>query len=326
MIESVVMSHPCQVVPATNRLSAMLSPFQKLRSSLGRTKDNLFGKLAALVGMRKIDEELLDEIEEILIGADVGVAATNRLLKSLRESAKKTDSSENADVMALMKAEIISILSSGKPSTNTDAVNTPAIWLITGVNGAGKTTTVGKLAALLSREGNKVMIGACDTFRAAAIDQIEIWAKRGNIEIVRGQPGADPSAVAFNAAAAATARGVDLLLLDTAGRLHTKANLMSELTKLRRVVQKAAPNASVYSKLVLDGTTGQNALTQVKVFTEAVGCDGLIITKLDGTARGGVVIAIAAEMGVPVDYIGIGEGIEDIQPFDATKFTEALFS
>jgi fused signal recognition particle receptor len=200
------------------------------------------------------------------------------------------------------------------------------VWLITGVNGVGKTTTIGKLATLFSAEGKKVVIAACDTFRAAAIDQIAIWAERSGVEIIRSQENADPASVAFDAAKAAAARGVDILLVDTAGRLHTKSNLMEELKKIRRVVERAVPDAQISSKLILDGTTGQNALSQVKVFTDAVGCDGLIVTKLDGTAKGGVVIAIAEELGVPVEFIGLGEGINDIQRFDPKQFAEALFA
>lgn len=303
----------------------MVSPFDKLRASLGKTKDNLFGKISAAVGNRKIDEDFLDELEEILIEADVGVFATDRLIEHLKSNAKRTDMRDNDAIISLLKSEIASILNS-KSTFDSSPKSSPDIWIITGVNGAGKTTTVGKLAALLSGDERKVMIGACDTFRAAAIDQVEIWAQRSNVEIVRAKSGADPSSVAFDAASAARARNADLLLLDTAGRLHTKANLMNELTKLKKVVRKASPDSMILSKLVLDGTTGQNALSQVRLFTDAVGCDGLIITKLDGTARGGVVIAIAAELGVPVEYIGIGEGLEDIQPFNAESFAEALFS
>lgn len=194
-----------------------------------------------------------------------------------------------------------------------------------GVNGVGKTTTIGKLATHFSSQGKKVVIGACDTFRAAAIEQISIWAQRSGVEIIKTQQDADPAAVAFDAANAARARNADLLLIDTAGRLHTKSHLMEELQKIKRVVAKAAPGSTILSKLIIDGTTGQNALSQLKVFTEAVGCDGLIITKLDGTAKGGVIIAIAEEFGVPVDFIGVGEGIEDLQRFDSRQFTQALF-
>ena len=304
----------------------MFSAFDKLKKSLSRTKDNLFGKIAQVVGGRKIDDDLLDEIEEILIEADVGVAATTRLTDSLRAKARENKATESDDVMALLKTEIADILSRQNHDLfPADAVK-PVVWLITGVNGVGKTTTIGKLATRFAGEGKKVMIGACDTFRAAAIDQVGIWAQRSGVEMIRSQENADPAAVAFDAASAARARGADLLLIDTAGRLHTKSNLMEELKKIKRVVHKAVPGATVLSKLIIDGNTGQNALSQVRVFSDAVGCDGLIVTKLDGTAKGGVVIAVAAELGVPVDFVGLGEGIDDLQPFDARQFAEALFT
>jgi fused signal recognition particle receptor len=227
--------------------------------------------------------------------------------------------------MGLLKEEIASILRGHEQASPQPEPTRPVIWLVTGVNGVGKTTTIGKLATLYASEGRKVMIAACDTFRAAAIDQIGIWAERSNVDIIRSQENADPASVAFDAASAARARQIDLLLVDTAGRLHTKSNLMEELKKIRRVVQKAAPGATVLAKLIIDGNTGQNAISQVRTFTEAVGCDGIIITKLDGTAKGGVVIAIAEELGVPVEFIGIGEKIDDIQRFDSRRFAEALF-
>lgn len=304
----------------------MLGSLDRLKKSLAKTKDNLFGKISRVVGGRKIDDDLLEEIEEILIQADVGVKATLRLVEDLREKARKEKLSDADAVMALLKDEIAAILNSQVTTHFPADATRPIIWLITGVNGVGKTTTVGKLATLFSTEGHNVMIGACDTFRAAAIDQISIWAERSGVDIIRSQEAADPAAVAFDAASAARARGVDILLVDTAGRLHTKSNLMDELRKIKRVVKKAAPEALVLSKLILDGTTGQNALSQVKTFTEAVGCDGVIITKLDGTAKGGIVIAISEELGVPVDFIGIGESIDDLQPFDPRQYAEALFA
>jgi len=201
----------------------------------------------------------------------------------------------------------------------------PAVWLITGVNGTGKTTTVGKLARYFKANGKSVMIAACDTFRAAAVEQLGIWADRSGVDFIKAHTGADPAAVAFDAATAAKTRGVDFLIIDTAGRLHTKANLMEELKKIRRVTEKVIPSEHIFSKLIIDGTTGQNAVSQVKVFANAVGCDGLIVTKLDGTAKGGIMVAIAEELSVPVDFIGIGESIEDLQPFDADEYVEALF-
>lgn len=303
----------------------MLNAFQKLKKSLSRTKDSILGKLSEVVLRRRIDEELLEEIEQVLIEADVGVPATMRLIDAVRQKARQNNLTEGAEVIALLQEEIATILkqSQAEPVTNDSK---PTVWLIVGVNGVGKTTTIGKLATLFASEGKKTMIAACDTFRAAAIEQISIWAERSNVDIVRSQTGSDPAAVAFDAAKAAVSRDVDILLIDTAGRLHTKSNLMEELKKIRRVIDKAAPGAPVYSKLIIDGSTGQNALSQVKVFTEAVGCDGIIVTKLDGTAKGGVMIAVSEELGVPVEFIGLGEGINDLQRFDPQQYAEALFA
>ncbi|MBD3402545.1 signal recognition particle-docking protein FtsY [candidate division GN15 bacterium] len=307
-------------------MSAAFNPFERLKNSLTKTKDNLVGRITQVVMRRKIDDDLLDELEEILIEADVGVKATMRLIEAVKEKARERRLTEGDEVIGLLKEEISEILSRKKEPLETEAEIKPVIWLIVGVNGVGKTTTVGKMATRFAADGKQVMIAACDTFRAAAIEQVGIWAERSGVDMIRSQHGADPAAVAFDAASAARARGIDMLLVDTAGRLHTKANLMEELKKIRRVVEKAAPGASVYSKLIIDGTTGQNALSQVKVFTDAVGCDGLIVTKLDGTAKGGVMIAVAEELGVPVDFIGIGEGIDDIQRFEPQQFAEALFA
>ena len=304
----------------------MFSAFERLRNSLSKTKDSLIGRIAKIVTRRAIDDDLIDEIEEILIEADVGVKATTRLIDRLRERARDGSVSDSDGVMALLKDEIRSILSADGRELFPSGAGKPVIWLITGVNGVGKTTTIGKLATHFASQDKKVMIAACDTFRAAAIDQVAIWAERSGVELIRSQEGADPAAVAFDAASAARARGADLLLVDTAGRLHTKSNLMEELKKIKRVVVKAAPDAAVLSKLIIDGSTGQNALSQVRIFADAVGCDGLIITKLDGTAKGGVVIAIAEELNVPVDFIGLGETVDDLQRFDPKQFAEALLA
>ena len=304
----------------------MFSSFERLKQSLTKTKDNLIGKIAGVISRRKIDDDLLEEIEEILIEADVGVKATTRLIETLSERAREEKVVEGEYLISLLQDEIQGILKRDSRELFPDDSPKPVVWMIIGVNGVGKTTTIGKLSTLMASEGKKVMIGACDTFRAAAIDQIAIWAERSGVDLIRSQPGADPASVAFDAASAAKARGADLLLLDTAGRLHTKANLMEELKKIKRVVNNALPDSPVYSKLILDGTTGQNAISQVAVFTEAVGCDGLIITKLDGTAKGGILIALAEELGVPVDFIGIGEGIDDLQQFDPEQFARALFA
>ncbi len=303
----------------------MFNPFKKLKESLAKTKETIIGKIAQVVLRRKIDDDLLDEIEQILIEADVGVKATMRLIEAIKRKARERNLTEGDDVIALLKEEITVILAKEDAKVTLADTAKPTVWLIVGVNGVGKTTTIGKLATHFSAQGKKVIIGACDTFRAAAIEQISIWAERSGVEIIKTQQDADPAAVAFDAASAARARNADLLLIDTAGRLHTKSHLMDGLQKIKRVVAKAAPDSPILSKLIIDGTTGQNALSQLKVFTEAVGCDGLIITKLDGTAKGGVIIAIAEEFGVPVDFIGVGEGIEDLQPFDSRQFAEALF-
>jgi fused signal recognition particle receptor len=249
-----------------------------------------------------------------------------KIIENLKEQATKENITNGEDIFEILKNDISTILSREDSSLFNNDDTPPIVWLIVGVNGVGKTTTIGKMATRFSDEGKKVIIAACDTFRAAAIEQIEIWAHRSKVDIVKAQPGSDPASVAFDAANAAKSRGADLLLVDTAGRLHTKANLMEELKKIKRVVNKALPDSAVYTKLIIDGSTGQNAISQVKIFTDAVGCDGIIVTKLDGTAKGGVMIAIAEELGVPVDFIGIGEKIDDLQKFDSSRFAEALFT
>ena len=304
----------------------MFNTFDKLKKSLAKTKDNILGKISHVVYHRKINNELLEEIEEILIEADVGVPATMRLIDTVRQKAKEQRLTEGDDIIVLLKDEIVQILSQGQACIDFNETHKPVVWLVVGVNGVGKTTTIGKLATYFSSKDKKVAIAACDTFRAAAVEQIAIWAERSNVDIIKSHSGSDPASVAFDAAKAAVARSVDILLIDTAGRLHTKANLMEELKKIKRVVQKALPESKICSKLILDGSTGQNAMSQVKVFTEATGCDGIIITKLDGTARGGVIIAVAEELGVPVEFVGVGEGIDDLHPFDPKQFTEALFA
>ncbi len=303
----------------------MLGTFGKLKSALSKTKDNILGKVAKIVSRRKIDDDLLEEIEETLIEADIGVQATMKIIDNLKQKTKEQKLSEGEDILNLLKDEITAMLTRQEIENSTNSENKPVIWLIIGVNGVGKTTTIGKLATYFTSQGKKVAIAACDTFRAAAIDQITIWAKRSNVDIIKSHENSDPAAVAFDATKAAVARGIDLLLIDTAGRLHTKSNLMEELKKIKRVVLKAAPEVSIYSKLIIDGSTGQNALNQVKVFTDAVGCDGLIITKLDGTAKGGVLIAISEELNIPVDFIGIGESVEDLQKFNPHEYAQALF-
>ncbi len=303
----------------------MVSGFKKLKESLTKTRESILGKISGLIGGRKIDDDLLDEIEEILLKADIGVAATEKTIETLRERAKNEKATGSDDVFRLLKKQLSDILSKNRTEVFSDTSSGPIVWLITGVNGTGKTTTVGKLAHYLKNSGKSVMIAACDTFRAAAVEQLGIWANRSGVPFVKAHSGADPASIEFDAANSAIARDINYLLIDTAGRLHTKTNLMKELEKIRRVTEKVIPAKRVFAKLIIDGTTGQNALSQVKVFTEAVGCDGLIVTKLDGTARGGIMVAIAEDLSIPVDFIGIGEKIDDLRPFNSEEYVEALF-
>ena len=301
--------------------------FKSFKKGLSRTKDNIVGKVRQAVGMAaKVDDDLLEQIEEILIQGDVGVSATMKIIDNIKAKVAQDNIKDPAEVLTELKAEISAIVQSDRDPGDLGSTDGPVIWLIMGVNGTGKTTSVGKLAKFFKTQGKKTMIAACDTFRAAAVDQLAVWADRSGVDFVRARDGSDPAAVAFDAATAAKARGIDLLIIDTAGRLHTKAHLMDELKKIKRVLTKVVPEDAIRPKLVLDGTTGQNALSQVKIFTDAVGgVDGLMVTKLDGTAKGGVVIAIAEEMSVPIDFIGLGEQIDDLKPFDPETFVEALF-
>jgi len=304
----------------------MLSAIKKLKKSLAKTRDTIFGQIGSLIKGRKLDDDLIDDIEEILLKADVGVSATEKILDNLREKASENKISDSEEILNLLKDKISKILVTNRRKAITENSVKPIVWLIAGVNGTGKTTTVGKLAHYFKGQGKKVMIAACDTFRAAAVEQLAIWAERSGVDFIKAQTRADPASIAYDASAAAKSRGIDILLIDTAGRLHTKTNLMKELEKIRRVTEKVIPAEQIFSRLVIDGTTGQNAISQVKIFIEAIGCDSLIITKLDGTAKGGVMIAIAEELSVPVDFIGIGERIEDLEPFDANSYIEALFN
>lgn len=269
-----------------------------------------------------IDEELYDELEESLILADLGAAVAADAVKKLRDAVYQQKIQNGEAVKEALRQILIEKLAVGDKALQ--LANAPAVVLIIGVNGVGKTTSIGKLAHQLKREGKRVLLCAADTFRAAAADQLEIWANRAGVEIVRSHEGADPGAVLFDSLQAAKARGVDVVLCDTAGRLHNKANLMSELGKLKKIIDRETPDSSKEVLLVLDATTGQNGLQQAKVFRETAGLTGIILTKLDGTAKGGICVAIAQELGVPVKFVGLGEGIDDLQPFDAREYVDAL--
>ena len=273
---------------------------------------------------RPVDDALLDELEEMLIASDLGAAAAAEFVKGVREEARRGRAVSSQDVRALLGRFLEETLANAAAPLDLDA--RPTVILMLGVNGAGKTTSTGKLAAALKARGKSVMLAAADTFRAAAIEQLEEWGRRADVEVIRQAAGADPSAVVFDAVKAAHSRGVDVLLVDTAGRLHTKSNLMEELVKLKKVVSRQVAGAPHESLMVLDAPTGQNGLQQAKMFHEAVGLTGLILTKLDGTAKGGIVVRIYQELGVPIKFVGVGERLEDLQPFDAKIFVNALLT
>ena len=279
-------------------------------------------KLNIFSGFFSVDEDFFEELEENLILSDMGMDTTLEAVETLRERVKANKIKEPEEVKACLREILVEMLDVG--STDLDLTDKPAVILMIGVNGVGKTTTIGKLANLLKNQGNRVLLAAGDTFRAAAADQLAIWADRAKVDIVRHEEGSDPAAVVFDAMNAARARKTDVVLVDTAGRLHNKQNLMNELNKIRRVIDREGMVSSKEVLLVLDATTGQNGLIQAKQFGESAGITGIVLTKLDGTAKGGVVLAIAKEMGVPVKFVGLGEGIDDLQPFDAVAFAEAL--
>jgi len=279
-------------------------------------------KLNIFSGFFSVDEDFFEELEENLILSDMGMDTTLEAVETLRERVKANKIKEPEEVKACLREILVEMLDVGP--TDLDLTDKPAVILMIGVNGVGKTTTIGKLANLLKNQGNRVLLAAGDTFRAAAADQLAIWADRAKVDIVRHEEGSDPAAVVFDAMNAARARKTDVVLVDTAGRLHNKQNLMNELNKIRRVIDREGTASSKEVLLVLDATTGQNGLIQAKQFGESAGITGIVLTKLDGTAKGGVVLAIAKEMGVPVKFVGLGEGIDDLQPFDAVAFAEAL--
>ncbi len=301
--------------------------FSRLKDGLARTRGQLGAGLSGLVGGgRKVDEALFEELEMLLLAADVGVEATTRVIERLRTAARRSGLTTQDDLIAALKAELREILRPCQAEVKGPAPGRPQVILMVGVNGAGKTTTIGKLARRLQDEGNSVMLAAGDTFRAAAVEQLQAWGERNGVAVIAQRSGADSASVIFDALQAATARGTDVLIADTAGRLHTKTNLMDELAKISRVVKKLDPQAPHEVMLVLDATTGQNALHQAVQFHQTVGLTGITLTKLDGTAKGGILFAIAERLRLPIRFIGVGEAIEDLRPFDAEEFVDALFA
>ncbi|MBF1058807.1 MAG: signal recognition particle-docking protein FtsY, partial [Peptostreptococcus sp.] len=297
--------------------------FARLLAGLSKTKDNITGRIDSLLkSYTKIDEELLEDLEEILITADVGVTTTMEIIDRLRDMIKERGVKDPLEVRDLLKEIVASILKEG--NSELDINPGPAVIVMVGVNGVGKTTTIGKLAQRYKKDGKKVMLAAADTFRAAATEQLDIWAKRIDVDIIKHHEGADPGAVVFDAIKASQARKVDLLICDTAGRLHNKANLMNELGKIFKIIDREYPEAKKEVLLVVDATTGQNAVSQAKTFKEVANITGIVLTKLDGTAKGGVVLAVKSEVDVPVKLIGVGERAEDLQSFDADSFTDAI--
>ncbi len=298
--------------------------FDRLKEGLAKTRKSLIGKVEAIFTGRKIDEETLEELEETLITSDIGTKATAEIVELLRDKARRGEIRDSDNVRELLKREMTAILGPSQPLVPSG--EKPFVILTVGVNGVGKTTTIGKLAGRFISEGKSVLLAAADTFRAAAIEQLEIWARRTGAQIVKHQSGSDPAAVAFDSIEASRSRNIDVVIIDTAGRLHTKSPLMEELKKVRRVIDKSLPGAPHETLLVVDATTGQNAMKQAEMFHSTVGITGIALTKLDGTAKGGIVFAIRKELGIPIRLIGVGEGIEDLRDFDSKEFVEALFS
>ena len=298
--------------------------FDRLKESLTKTRKGLVEKVESIFTGRKVDETTLEELEEILIMSDVGTTAASEIMSVIREKARKGEAKDTDSVKGLLKSEMTSILGDFQPLLVSGGK--PFVILAVGVNGVGKTTTIGKLASRFRSQGLSVLLAAGDTFRAAGIEQLEIWAKRADTQFVQHQKGSDPAAVAYDAVIAAQSRGIDIVIIDTAGRLHTKTNLMEELKKVKRSIDKALPGAPAEVLLVVDATTGQNALRQAETFNETIGITGIALTKLDGTAKGGIVFAIKKGLGIPARLIGVGEGIDDLRDFDPGEFVEALFS
>ncbi|MBQ5362621.1 MAG: signal recognition particle-docking protein FtsY [Clostridia bacterium] len=295
----------------------------KLKAGLKKTKDALFGKVHDILSnFVRVDEDMLDELEELLIEADVGVGATEEIMDELRDRIKDGRIKEKEDVMKALQELLTDMIGQGGPL---NLSTTPSVILVIGVNGAGKTTSIGKISNRLRAQGKRVVVAAADTFRAAAIDQLQVWCDRAKVEMVRQSEGSDPAAVVYDAINYAKKKQADVLIIDTAGRLHNKTNLMNELAKINRVIDRELPGAARENLLVLDATTGQNAIMQAKEFGKAANITGLTLNKLDGTAKGGIVLSIKRELGIPVKFIGVGEKIDDMQEFDAAEFIKALF-
>lgn len=294
--------------------------FSKLKEGLKKTKDNIGKKIFAAFSGRALDEDFYEELEEAMLTADMGVTATEQILDEFKDEVYREKITDTEKAKNLLKRIMVDSISYDIPD-----YDYPLVILLAGVNGVGKTTAIGKLANYFKSIGKSVVVAAADTFRAAASDQLEVWADRANVRIIKHKEGSDPASVVFDAISSAKARGDDVILVDTAGRLHNKKNLMDELKKIHKVIIRELPNADYRSYIVLDATTGQNALSQVEIFSEAIDIDGIILTKLDGTAKGGVVMAISAEQEIPVVFVGVGEKIDDLLPFDPEEFVDAIF-
>lgn len=323
--ETAVVAPPTPVVENEGGASAPSGFLARLRQGLAKTHESLVGRIDTLVfGRKQIDADTLEELEEILITSDIGVATSVELIRTLEARLKRNELQDGAALKLALREDILVRLEKyAAPLDVTTA--TPFVILVVGVNGVGKTTTIGKLASRYAAEGRKVLLAAADTFRAAAAEQLQVWGERAGVDVVRHQEGADPSAVVFDACKAALARQADILIVDTAGRLHTKVNLMEEMKKIRRVVGRELPGAPHETLLVLDAATGQNALSQTKIFKEVAEVTGVALTKLDGTAKGGILVAVSNEFQLPVRFIGVGEGVDDLRDFDPAQFVEALF-
>ncbi|MDF1495928.1 signal recognition particle-docking protein FtsY [Caproiciproducens sp. CPB-2] len=298
--------------------------FSKIKEGLKKTRDKMSSSVESMLrSFTSIDEELFEELEELLVMGDVGVLTAQHICDTLRKKVKEQGVTDPEAIYGMLRETVAEMLRGGE---ELQISTKPSVILVIGVNGVGKTTTIGKIASRLKAEGKRVVLGAADTFRAAAVEQLEVWAQRSGAELVKQPEGSDPASVVYDAVAAAKARGADVVICDTAGRLHNKKNLMDELSKIGRVIDRELPDADKEVLLVLDATTGQNAVNQAREFQNAAGITGIVLTKLDGTARGGVVLAIRENLGIPVKFIGVGEQVDDLQPFDADEFAEALFA